>query len=590
MTPLPVAPPAPTSCCGRGHFLPWRSATAGWVAAAAILVLGVPLFLRMPLWVDATLYDVAARTVLAGGVHYRDVFDTNPPGFVWAMCAVRSTLGSSMEAVRAIDLAVVAVVAGLLLRWARAGGATAAGVAWAAAGMAGFYLFISEFNHTQRDTWMTLPALAAASYRHSRVRRAERTVVGDGWVFRTALLEGVAWGVGVWLKPHVVVIAAAAWLVVQGRLVGSAGVGRKWRRAAADLGGALAGGLLVGAAGVAWLVGSGTWPHMIQVFTEWNTSYLSKVMEELDGRWKEEPVYFPPWSVLVVAAVPLAVVNVIRAGLLRPAGDDRRFTRGVLAAVFLAWVGMAVVLQKQFHYAHVPETLLMLALFAANRWAVVVPALLLQFGAMAWLAAEHKLPARLTESAVANYLVWQSPRYEPNRFRWWPGCFAREVPGELRNGVAFQSDHFAGIDWAELEEVAAYLRARGVRDGEVMAFNDTPHALYLALDLRPPIRFMHLSTAADIDADRVADEVRRAVPGVRFVVSDLERWYFPPQRPGTRRDPGDATSLLPPTIRPDERRVFPFDQPTVFRSANGRGRYVVHAVTNPVGAIYTPPK
>ena len=43
---------------------------------------------------DLTLYDMAARSIMAGGVHYRDVFDTNLPGFVWLLVIVRRTLKS----------------------------------------------------------------------------------------------------------------------------------------------------------------------------------------------------------------------------------------------------------------------------------------------------------------------------------------------------------------------------------------------------------------------------------------------------------------------------------------------------------------
>jgi len=106
--------------------------------------------------------------------------------------------------------------------------------------------------------------------------------------------------------------------------------------------------------------------------------------------------YFPPWSLFFLAAVPLALLNLFDAHLgsaggsdharprpivgrlpgwlyHQPADDGQRFARGVLATVYLAWAGTALVLQKQYHYVHVPETLLMLALFAANRWAIAFP-------------------------------------------------------------------------------------------------------------------------------------------------------------------------------------------------------------------------
>ncbi|MCE9567032.1 MAG: hypothetical protein K8U57_33940, partial [Planctomycetes bacterium] len=83
-------------------FMPWRSAVAGWVVTALALLLGVPFFLCLPPWPDVTLYDMAARSILHGGVYYRDVFDTNLPGIAWAMAVVRYLFGWSYEVLRAV--------------------------------------------------------------------------------------------------------------------------------------------------------------------------------------------------------------------------------------------------------------------------------------------------------------------------------------------------------------------------------------------------------------------------------------------------------------------------------------------------------
>src|SRR6478752_5586949 len=97
------------------RWLPWRSAVAGWVVVAAVLLVGVPLFLCMPPWNDVTLHDMAARSILRGGVHYRDVFDTNLPGIDWAMAGVRLLFGWGYESLRAVDLLVIATEVALLL-------------------------------------------------------------------------------------------------------------------------------------------------------------------------------------------------------------------------------------------------------------------------------------------------------------------------------------------------------------------------------------------------------------------------------------------------------------------------------------------
>src|SRR5438067_5656000 len=383
MTTSPAGPaPAPPDAPGR-NWLPWRSATLGWLVATVLLAAGLPLFLRMPLWCDATLYQVAARNVLQGGVHCRDVFDRSPPGFVWLMCASYAPFGPCSEALRTVDLLIVAAITVLLLRWARAAGANRADVAWAAAGVASFYPFITEFCHIQRDVWMTLPAVLATVYRLRRVERARAEPVGDGWLFRTGFVEGVLWASGFWIKPHVAIPAAAVWFAVAARLGGTSA--RPVRRLAADLGGVLAAVFVAVALGVAWLVGTGAWEWYVDVNRNWNTGYLRLIFGELLDRMDYQVMYFPPWSALFYAAVPVAVLNLLDARvwssggadpvgrrlprwLYARAADDRtRLARAVLAALYLGWAFMGMIFQRNFHYAHVPETVMMNALFAANR-------------------------------------------------------------------------------------------------------------------------------------------------------------------------------------------------------------------------------
>jgi hypothetical protein len=555
------------------RWLPWRLASAGWLTALAVLGVGVPLFVRMPLWCDATLYDVAAYNVLSGGVHYRDVFDTNPPGFVWLLCGVRSVLGWSPEALRAVDLAVVLAISVLLLRWAKEAGADAAGLAWTAAAVAAFYPFTTEFNHAQRDVWMMLPALLAVRYRMRRIEAARSSAITDGQVLRSGVLEGIVWGLGFWIKPHVAVPAIAVWAVGARRFARTSG--RPVRRLAADLLGVFTGGLGVGLAGVGWLVGTGTWPHFLDVFTRWNTSYLRMIFGELGSRFLDELCYFPPWSLCLLAAVPLAARN-LRDRSADPAG----FSRAVLAGLFLGWAGMALFLQRGFHYVHVPEVLLMLAVFAANRWAAAfaliafqtaVGLLLTYPGVMEW----HRTMRE--EHPVYACVVERHPAFDRVRTGWWPGCFDADPPRELRRGVGLQTDHFGGIDPVELGAVEDYLRAQNVADRDVICWHSTTHPLYLSLRLRPAIRFMHLSTVMEIGPwqyEQVREELFAATPRARFAVSDMHRITTAYDRLN-EVGPDGLPALLPAW----QRGQFPFNQPVVFRSPSGR--YLVHAIRHP---------
>ena len=136
-----------------------RACTGGAVAALGLLLLlGLPQFVRMPLYCDTAHYDVCARSMLQGGVFYRDTFDTNLPGMVWSHMAVRALFGWSPEAIRVADLLVLTGVIGLLLRGLKRAGVPGVGRLWTAVALYGFYLAAGEDCHCQRDLWMLLPA------------------------------------------------------------------------------------------------------------------------------------------------------------------------------------------------------------------------------------------------------------------------------------------------------------------------------------------------------------------------------------------------------------------------------------------------
>jgi hypothetical protein len=525
------------------RWYPWRSVVCGWLVTLAFLVVGLPLFVRMPLWCDATLYAVAAQTISHGGVHYRDVFDTNPPGFVWLLCAVRGTLGTSSEALRVADLLIVAFVTSGLLWWSRRAGASAAGVAWLAAAVAVFYPFTHEFNHVQRDVWMMLPAGAAIAL---RLRRAE-----GNRSLPPALLEGLIWGVGCWVKPHLLFIAAAAWLATVRRLT--------WR----DHLVVFAGGVLALFAGGSWLVASGAWSYFLDIWQTWNADYLATVMRELPFRVFIQFGYFPPYSVCVLVAVPLAVANVRNRS-----DESEALRRKVLAAVYLAWLFTALLLQRPFHYVHIPETLLMLAVFAVNRWPVPFVLVLLQIVAgVVFAIAGQSIPYAGHHAA-----------FDANRTRWWASCLEANPPREARRGVAMWAQHFGGNDPVELGAVADFLRTQDVRDGELIAWHDSPHALYLDLGVKPGFRFMHVGTAAGLgpwQEEAVLRELQAAIPHARFVVSDMHRVT---EKYSELNDLG--ADGLPKVLPAWQRKEFPFNQPVVFRSPGGR--YLVHRIVKPV--------
>jgi hypothetical protein len=330
-----------------------------------------------------------------------------------------------------------------------------------------------------------------------------------------------------------------------------------------------AGGVVAGGAGAGWLVASGAWPYFVEIWRTWNADYLATVMRELPFRLVMQLQYFPPYSACALLAIPLALRN-----LLARTEDAAAFRREVLAAVYLTWLVVALLLQRPFHYVHVPETLLMLAVFAANRWPI--PLALVLTSVLAGLV--FAFTGRTSE------LVPPHPASDTDRTRWWRACLDPDPSRETRRGVAKFAEHFGGIDPVELGAVADYLRGQGARDGDLIAWHDSPHALYLDLGIRPRFRFMHVGTAAGLgewQEAQVLRELQTAAPRARYAVSDLHRVTA---RYDELNDAGGDG--LPKLLPAWQRGEFPFDQPVVFRSPGGR--YLVHRIARPVTSARIP--
>lgn len=597
------------------------------------VAVGVPLFVRSPLWCDVTLYDLAARNVLAGGVHYRDLFDTNTPGFVWLLSGLRSVIGWGSESVLVVDLLIALGTTLTLCRLAKLAGASAVNRLWLIAGCAGFYLFTHEMTHAQRDVWLSLPALTAVMLRLQRITRPTHGTFRG--VFLPAMVEGALWAVAVWIKPHFLLVAVCWWLLTLTRLAGARTVGQRWWAwagvLAADLGGTLLSGGLIGAVGVWYLVASGTWAAFTEVMTVWNVGYLEFTLSQMHARWGFF-AWFPPWNFLAPFAVAYSLFGVIdarmwagrfrtaeRGGLLHriafrwvwfTAGtDEQRYARACLGAVYILWLLQGIILQRAYMYVHVTEVMIGLAVWAGFRWNATA----LIFG---WLLVVQACwvidPQAMGDAATVNPNVREvftpHPLFDRRRIARWPDCFRQSNGGEqyeLYDDLRREVIHPASFNWVELGEVADYLRGRKVGDEELVCWHDSPHPIYLMLDVKPGLRFMHVNTATMISPDchrRVCEEYQDNTHK-RFVVIDLQRLAFAewvnlclrspdPLGDDLRDDiyraynqPGPtADDLLPPAaawtrtnpqhLHPEP--AMPFDTTrTVFRSGGGRGRYVV---------------
>jgi hypothetical protein len=531
------------------------SLTAAWAALAVVLVVGVPLLLRTPVWVDVTYHDVSAWNILHDGVHYRDVFETNLPGMVWLHCLVRPRFGWSHEAIRAVDLIVMATVVLLLARLLKGAGMSVAGRVWVLTAAALFYLFETEFIHCQRDSWMLLPAALATTLRLRTEPRLTHRV-----------LEGFLWGCAVWIKPHVLVPAACVWLI-------SLRVAP--RPVARDALGLLAGGLLAGAAGAAWLVRTGTWAPMWDVLLNWNSEYYRWSWANLWYKIKLVTAYFPPFSLVNLAAIPVAVVALFRRGP----------ERAVLAALYLGWLAQATFIQKEFDYAHAPTILLGLAVLAAHRWPVgpVFLVWCVAGGLVHGLAGQSEWLTRLENRYPMNtrMVIPAHSSVRADRLRLWPRCW-EDDSWELKDRLTHFHDIHCAPDWADLARVAEFLRSRGVADGDLICWHDSTHPLYVMLDVRPGFRFPHVITAMKFKSKLPTLRAEAFASKARYVVSDLiPVTYTAAFHPAPPPGPVDA---LPSEFPDWGATVYPWNQPVVFRA----GRYFVHEVREPKGEIEFP--
>jgi hypothetical protein len=518
-----------------------------WTGTALLLAAALPLFLCLPLWADATHYDLCARNLLSGGVLYRDIFDMNLPGMVWLHALVRFLLGWRSEALRGVDLLIVTAVAALLLRWINANNSRTSGAATVLAVYA-FYFSTTEWCHCQRDVWMLLPALVALSLRRRQLQRLVLMESSPAFLASWSIVEGALWGFGIWIKPFVLIVSVACWFA--GMLL----MRRECRsKVLADSMGLVSGGLLTGAAGCAWLWHSGSLPYMCRIFVDWNPEYYAHTAGILT---RSKLLYhaLAPWCWLHFLAVPCAAMTIgtaLRAGAMH--ADCVQRARALFSVFYLAWLLQAAYIQQPFDYVLTPAILIAIALLAQFRWLPERP--------------------RLRWMIVGAFVVAVAQRFalfQDGRLSLWAKCWQGSSP-VLRDRLRLMHDANSP-GWSELARVAAELRRRQVKDGELTCFHNSPQPLYLDLGVRPSTPFLHLGTILLFFPNH-HHEIRQRLErsGQRYVVSDLLAAGFTPAQVAA----GCADSCtLPPDLPAGLRDVFPWSEPVVFRA----GRFVVHRV------------
>jgi hypothetical protein len=558
----------------------WRWEVPAWVAVLLLMLVGLPLFVCMPLWADTTLYDLAARNLLDGGIHYRDIFDTNLPGMVWLHAGIRALVGWRSEALRAVDFLVFLGIAGLLARWLAGLGWSRAARVWVVFALLVYYFSQSEWSHCQRDTWMLLPALAALHLRRRQVADLAGNEAPLCRLVGRAVLEGILWGLAFWIKPFVGLPALAVWLAGV-LLVRPGGRARLLMVDAACL---LIGGLLVGGAGTIWLWSSGTWPYFWNVLFHWDRDYYGHGPSLL-ARSRLLYRSLRPWGWLHFVALPLAArmlrrdstdAREGRLSLSERASSfaERKTTLVLLAAFYLGWLVQATYLQKPYDYVLASIVPLALIVVAGHRWQGVRPCL-------RWAAL----------AAFAAAVAVGHPLLQPQRLALWDRCWQEGSTPELRDRLKLATAPDTP-DWSDLARVAAELRRLHVGDYELTCFHNSPHPLYLDLGVQPSTPFLHFGTLLHYFPGR-HEEIRQilAASRQRYVVSDVRHAGLTMTESAAQPLPSAAEERvtavgvsLPLHFPPRLRDVFPWSEPVIFRTR----RYLIHEVRGPVGRLVPP--
>lgn len=519
---------------------------------AVLLGIAGPQFVRMPLTNDTVLYDLESRMLREGAMLYRDVLEPNLPGVVWVHVGVRRLLGESSAALRAFDLGVLAVIIMCAAGLFRAAHRRSSAAAWFALAATGFYLSMSEWCHTQRDTWMLAPALLALWMRCRHIQRRaasdHENSDGRGLILGT-FAEGLMWGAAVWIKPHVVVPALGAWIV------GCLFI-RSWRGILSDAAALLAGGLLAGALGIGWLLHSGSWSFFWETLREWNPRYVQVGRENwTSSRFLAMTFRMWPWIALHLPAVPVAIWTCGRA--LWGSRDGIRPAQAMLAALYLGWLAQSLLVQHLFDYVHVPAILLAILFL------------------MLYVTGGPRVQTgwRIGCALFALLAVTASPVFHSERLGVWKQCVTGPVTPRLQDRLAY----FQNPQRADLERVAEYLRRQDASGHDVCCYSSDLIGLYSELDLDPPTRFVYLQELLIYFPDR-REEMLQALceSGHRFVVTDLVGCGMTCEQ---AEQVGPTGPLGPPPGYPAVSGVYPWSCPVVYRS----GTYLVHRVEDTAG-------
>ncbi len=490
-------------------------------ALAAVLLLALPI-LTYPLGRDQGEFATIARGLLDGRVPYRDLWNPKPPAvfLVYAAALLPDRAGGPL---RALDLLLYAAVGSALYAVGRRLASPAAGL-WAALVFGVFYFTESFWTLTQNDGLALLPMTLAAVCAVRLLPAGDRpqppgTQRRLGW----AALAGAWCAAAVWFKYPFALFGLA---LAAGYALARRGAGDAWRAAWAEAAAFAAGGLAVGAAGLAWVAAAGALPDLVEsarvtsqyTALTFNRDDLPALMTTALGfRWAQ-------WGLLAILAAA-------SYGLARLTPERRRPGWRLVNLWLVAGAAMMLVQAKGYDYHWLP-LLPPLALLAGDGLARAVQTL-------TWrLTHVSPVPSRIVmagASAVAagGLLLALALSVWPKA---WPYLTGQE--DQLAYYDRFQGGEFIA---GESLRVAAWLSARTTPGDSLFIWGFRPE-VYVLSRLNPASRFIfHFPLVGDwypaAWKQQTVDTLWAALPPYALVLqADYMPWV-------TGRD-ADSNTLL----------------------------------------------
>jgi hypothetical protein len=288
-----------------------------------------------------------------------------------------------------------------------------------------------------------------------------------------ALVEGLCWGCALWIKPHVLIPAAAVMVIDSLR--------RPSRECVRDVLAVILGGALAALPGIGWLLATGAWEHFWEMMLDWNPEYLAAGRARMSvDRWIMMSRRFAPWHWIHAVAVPVGIAAVI---LFRKNGNNAPTRRQMLLSVcYLGWLVQSLALQHALDYIHVPAIILGLAVVCGHPW---------------------QFPVSIRRSAVSVFMVFallSTPFFQSQRLRQWPVVLGEGSTVPVRATLA----HGNLPHWKHLGRVIEFLRERGVTNGDVTCMNVHSVHIYNETQTHPSTRYWSVSMLQDLFPERAA--------------------------------------------------------------------------------------